>query len=227
MFGYNVKAAVEDSNQIIVAAEVHNKPTDYEALPVLLDNIEKDYKEKPKEVLGDLGYKSAKNLKELEERGITPYVATGSDEYKDVNIEFSEQVQPTGEKHIYKCMSGKILPLHARRQDGRTEFKITADFCDGCPHQSVCKAFGKKTVSIMSEENRLLVNQLLERSRTEEYKEVYRKRKFIVEPPFGNIKNKGMKILVVGYEKVSIWWKMACTAHNIGKLINHKALARV
>lgn len=227
MFGYNVQAAVEESNQIIVAAGVHNKPTDYEALPGLLDDIEDDYNDKVEEVLGDLGYKSVKNLKELEKRRITPYIATGSDEYKDVNIAFSEQLEFTGEKHIYKCLSGRILPLFARRRDGRTEFKITTGFCDGCPHQSECQAFGKKTISIMSEENRLLMNRLLERSRTEEFKDVYRKRKFIIEPVFGNIKNKGMKILVTGYKKVSTWWKMACTAHNVGKIINHMAQVRV
>ena len=76
----------------------------------------------------------------------------------------------------------------------------------------------------MSEENRLRMKQLLERSRTEDFKEVYKKRKAIVEPIFGNIKNKGMKILVTGSKKVSTWWKMSCTAHNIEKIIKQKAL---
>ena len=53
----------------------------------------------------------------------------------------------------------------------------------------------------MSEENRLRMKQLLERSRTEDFKEVYKKRKAIVEPIFGNIKNKGMKILVTEKKK--------------------------
>jgi len=203
---------------------LHHKPTDYEALPPLLDRVEEILNDKPGEVLADMGYKSSTNLKELEEREITPYIAAGSNEYKNVDTEFLEQVEPTGEKHIYKCLSGKLLPLHARRKDGRTEFKISKDFCGDCSKKQECKAFGKKTICIMSEENRLRMKQLPERSRTEDFKEVYKKRKAIVEPIFGNIKNKGMKILVTGSKKVSTWWKMACTAHNIEKIIKQKAL---
>lgn len=50
-------------------------------------------------------------------------------------------------------------------------------------------------------------------------KEIYRMRKAIVETPFGNIKNKGIQIRVKGSKKVSSWWKMAATAHNIEKIV--------
>lgn len=66
---------------------------------------------------------------------------------------------------------------------------------------------------------------MLTRSRKKDYKEVYRRRKVIVEPVFGNIKNKGIKIFVTGKEKVERWWKMACTAHNIEKIIKNMAFA--
>ena len=57
--------------------------------------------------------------------------------------------------------------------------------------------------------------------RTTEVIEIYKRRKAIVEPVFGNIKNKGMKILVKGKQKVSLWWKLATTAHNIEKMIKY------
>ena len=50
--------------------------------------------------------------------------------------------------------------------------------------------------------------------------QVYRRRKAIVEPVFGNIKsNKEMRILIKGRRKVGLWWKMAATAHNIEKIV--------
>jgi transposase len=227
MFGYNAQAAVEETNQIIMAAVIHDKATDYEALPKLIEKIEENYDEKPEEVLTDTGYRSVKNLEVLEEKEITPYIAPGSKTYEDIEIQFTEQIKVTEEKHIYTCMSGKKLQLFARRSDGRTEFKITKEFCENCPYTSECKAFGKKTISIMKEEDRQRINRLLERSRTEKFKEVYKRRKAIVEGVFGNIKNKGIKILVNGIEKVNVWWKMACTAHNIEKIVKYMALNKV
>jgi transposase len=224
MFGYNVQAAVDETNQIIIAAEIHDKATDYEALPELIEVIEENYDEKPEEVLADTGYKSVNNLEVLEEKEISPYIAVGSKTYNDIEPQFTEQIKATSEKHIYTCMSGKKLQLFARRSDGRTEFKITKEFCKDCPYTAECKAFGKKTISIMKEEDRQRINRLLERSRTEKFKEVYKRRKAIVEGIFGNIKNKGIKILVTGVEKVNVWWKMACTAHNIEKIVKYMAL---
>jgi transposase len=224
MFGYNVQAAVEDSHQIIVAAEIHDKPTDYGALPVLVNKIEEDYREKPKEILADLGYKSVTNLKLLEDKEITPYIAAKSKEHDILDEQFSEQVKPTEKKHIYTCMNEKELPVHSRRSNGRTEFIIKAGFCEGCAKKDNCKAFDKNIITLMAEEDRLIINKHIKRTRTVGFKEIYKKRKVIVEPVFGNIKNKGMKILVTGKEKVSTWWKMACTAHNIEKIIKTMAL---
>ena len=53
-------------------------------------------------------------------------------------------------------------------------------------------------------------------------KAVYARRKVIVEPVFGNIKNKGMRILRKGRGNASCWWKIACTAHNIEKIVRHR-----
>ena len=57
------------------------------------------------------------------------------------------------------------------------------------------------------------------RMQSEEGRQIYRRRKVIVEPIFGNIKNKGMRILVRGKAKVTTWWRMSCTAHNVEKII--------
>ena len=55
--------------------------------------------------------------------------------------------------------------------------------------------------------------------RTDEAIKLYRERKAVVEPVFGNIKNKGMRILVKGRSKVKTWWKIAATAYNLEKMV--------
>lgn len=215
MFGYNAQAAVDEETQIIVAASIHDKPTDYGALPDLLDQVAENCHSQPKAILADRGYKSAENVKAIEARSATAYIAVGKEE--EVTEQFFEQLVPTGEPHEYKCRSGNILPIESRSK-GRTTFKLSPEFCQGCAFTATCKAFGKKRVSIMPEEDRKIIADLHQRARQSEYKEVYRRRKVIVEPVFGNIKNKGLRIFVVGRKKVSAWWALVCTAHNIEKM---------
>ena len=52
-------------------------------------------------------------------------------------------------------------------------------------------------------------------------KEVYKKRKEIVEPVFGHIKNKGFRgFSLRGYEKVKGEFSLVCAVHNIKKIVN-------
>jgi len=221
MFGYNVQAAVEEKNQIIVAAHLHNKATDYQALPALLEQTSENCKQAPSEVLADLGYKSADNIIAIEEANALPIVAVGTNESVAVDVEFFEQVQPTGRPNEYSCMRGTVLSAYPRKKNGRTEFSLRKGYCNGCAFSSSCKAYGKSQISIPSEKQRTALVRLHNRSKTEEFKEVYKRRKAIVEPVFGNIKNKGIRILLKGRDKVSTWWQMACTAHNIEKIIKY------
>lgn len=219
IFGYNAQAVVDEKTQIIVAADIHSKATDCEALPELLEQTKHSCGALPKQILADLGYKSVENLKSIEQAHCTPFIAMGTQDKQTIEVQFSEQITYKGKPHEYQCMAGKPLLVEARRKDGRTEFKLPERFCTDCKFAATCKAFGKKTMSVMSEQDRQTMNQNLGRSRTEEFKEIYKYRKAIVEPVFANIKNKGMRILVIGKSKVSLWWKLACTAHNIEKII--------
>jgi hypothetical protein len=49
---------------------------------------------------------------------------------------------------------------------------------------------------------------------------IYRKRKVIVEPVFGQIKNSGFRRFSVrGYKKTSGEFSLVCTVHNIKKIM--------
>jgi hypothetical protein len=51
-------------------------------------------------------------------------------------------------------------------------------------------------------------------------KEIYKKRKVIVEPVFGQIKNIGFRgFNVRGYEKTSGEFSLVCAVHNIKKIM--------
>ena len=226
-YGYNAQAAVDAQSQIIVAAELHNNPQDSQALPMMLDKVEENCGLCAAEVLADSGYLSDANLEAVEAKGSTPYIAAGRGE-DTVETTAVEQVIPTGSPHEYLCPAGMPLPISAQRRDGRTTIQLPEGFCEGCPLQGSCQVFKKtrtvKTITIISEPKRQARSNNLARLRSAKGKDIYRRRKAIVEPVFGNIKsNKGLRIFVKGRSKVGLWWKMAATAHNLEKIVGSMA----
>lgn len=74
---YNTQIAVDEAEQIIVAASVTQSASDVDELVPLLDQVERTTRRKPRRALADAGYRSESNLRELEKRGIEGFVAFG------------------------------------------------------------------------------------------------------------------------------------------------------
>lgn len=74
---YNCQIAVEENFQLIVGQSVTEKANDKGQLQPMIEAIEAQAGQKPKEVLADSGYGSEKNFKYLARRHIAGYVATG------------------------------------------------------------------------------------------------------------------------------------------------------
>jgi transposase len=74
---YNGQLAVDTKAQIIVACDLTDAAVDAGRLVPLLERIEHNLAQRPKEVSADVGYCSEANLRALGERGINGYLATG------------------------------------------------------------------------------------------------------------------------------------------------------
>jgi transposase len=227
-YGYNAQAAVDETSQVIVAAELHDSPADMKALPDMLEKVDEVCGKNPDEVLADSGYHSGDNLMSIESGGMVPLIANALGE-KSASVNASEHLVFTGTAHQYQCMIEKPLKTVSRQSNGKTIISIPTGHCDGCDRHADCQLYSKreaKTISVAREDHRQAIVRNAKRLRSESGKKTYRSRKAIVEPVFGNIKsNKGINILVKGRKKVAAWWKMAATAHNIEKVINRLALA--
>jgi len=221
MYGYNCQAAVDGDHQIIVAAELHDSAADTQALVPVLEKVKKNCERNPKEVLADAGYKSAENLEAMPSE-TTAYIAVGKGEFNPERnhleaLEFDDKADG------YQCPAGKLIPTERRRKDGSRRLKMGTEFCSGCQYAATCplEPYAKRNgvFNVPPENRRLLIVQHQQRMNSESGRRIYRLRKSIVEPVFGNIKNKRLRICVRGESKVARWWKMACTAHNIEKII--------
>lgn len=219
-FGYNVQAAVDEKSQIIVAAEIHENQSDQGALTEMMDKVKENCGAYPAKTLADCGYNSLKNIGEVESRNSEAIIPLDV-EYKESREHTCEQIRKGSGQREYFCMNDRLLSLATRVTTGHLIFKLSPEFCQSCPLQANCRLFGKKTVQILDDEPRERFIKHIQKTRTDEFKEDYRRRKAIVEPVFGNIKNKGIRILVRGNEAVSNWWQIASIAHNLEKLVRH------
>jgi len=71
---YNCQVAVDEKEQIIVAAEVVNEENDLHQMEPMIQNVKNTLGYKPTIVLADAGYFSYENLKFLQNEGIDAYI---------------------------------------------------------------------------------------------------------------------------------------------------------
>jgi len=71
---YNAQAAVDSANQVIVAAEVTNQPTDRRQAMLMMQQVKENTGELPREMSADAGYFSSDEVTKLIAAGIDTYV---------------------------------------------------------------------------------------------------------------------------------------------------------
>lgn len=76
---YNAQIAVDEAEQIVVAAHVTQNANDVQELEPLMDQVEENLGEYPRKALADAGYRSESNFQGLEDRDIEGFVVFGRD----------------------------------------------------------------------------------------------------------------------------------------------------
>jgi hypothetical protein len=95
--------------------------------------------------------------------------------------------------------------------------------CAHCAHAGSCCKNPEKRRVISRDQYEGHRERLRRRMAMEDGREIYKRRKYTVEPRIGHIKhNMGLRrFLRRGIEKVKTEWIMACTAVNLGILLRH------
>lgn len=227
---YNVQATVDDLNHVIVAPGVTNNPSDNTQLIKQVDKGIQNIGEKPGEVSADSGYQGGPNLMALEERGIEGYIPQGNnperEERKTVEIKYkADNFKYDGNKDIYVCPEGRELvfrSLHRVKQatGSYTERVYRGKSCHGCKASAMCTKNPDKGRTIKRNELLPFIAKAKKRLSTDEGKRIYAKRKGIVEPVFGVIKQvmNFRQFLLRGLDKVRSEWELVCLAYNIRKI---------
>jgi transposase len=225
---YNGQIAVEGSHGVIVAASLTNNPTDYEALVALVEETKENTGEKPLEVLGDSGFSSYENLQYLEAREIEGYIPDQRQEslrkgtcqhpgFQRDRFRYDE-----GEDR-YSCPLGKSLPYKGLlKRRGKPDLRMYKGIeCEGCEQKAQCTKADYRSISLDPRE--FLMQKMRARLETEGGKKKYGKRKYMVEPVFGDMKyNQKMgRLLLRGRIKAKGEFLMMCIAHNLKKVAKY------
>ena len=159
---------------------------------------------------------------------IDVYIATGKGEKKDQRplddskrkIKKSDFIYDE-DRDCFVCPAGNTLELKSTNSDGKKVYQAVKAECDACLYRARCcssKRGSSRTIS--TDDKEPLRQKMNEKMEQQSSKEIYKKRKKIVEPVFGQIKNSGFRgFSLRGYEKGSGEFSLACAVHNFKKIV--------
>ena len=227
-YSYNPQISVDKDNQIIVGQHVSQNANDKKEVKAALKEVKVTTGHLPEKMSMDNGYLSGDNLEAVHSSGVDTYIATHKGEKRNKTpLEECERkivksdFEYNETDNSFNCPGGQKLIMISENKDGVKKFQGNSEVCANCPlTERCCKSTKGAARTITTDDKeplRLLMNQKME---AEDSKEIYKQRKVIVEPVFGQIKNTGFRgFSVRGKEKVAGEFSLVCATHNVKKMI--------
>jgi transposase len=233
-YAYNAQAAVDAESGVIVAAALTNDAPDVGHLPALvaevraLREVAAVADDDLTTMSADAGYFSGENAAE-DRDGLDLLIAAGRDDPATAasrsGIWSAECFGYDAARDVWVCPADKrllrqVTPPGATGRPSKHRYLASREDCAICPLRARCLKPG--------EERRLLVSQrsrptgaMRFKLRQPDARRRYARRKAIVEPVFGQLKEaRGFSTLSLrGLARAAGEYLLACLAHNLGKLL--------
>jgi transposase len=231
--GYSAQVAADAENQVIVAVKAAAQPTDSDQLNPMLQEIEKTVGQAAEQLVADSGYYTDDAILEAG-RSETDCIVPDSETAAGLNNPQRGQSE-RGAYHVsrfvydeandeFTCPQGKVLAFwRNHNRSGPTKIYQCQD-CAGCPVREFCTNNARGFRSIEVRPDHAEVRKIRERFKDETVREVYRKRKRIIEPIFGRWQhNWGIRRLRLrGRAGFSAELHLLAIAHNVTKLFRFR-----
>jgi transposase len=221
----NVQIAVDRKHKLVIANDVTNDPGDRAWLsPMALQA--KAVLEHPCEVVADMGYYHGDEVKACVEAGITPYVVRPiTSANKKLGLFSKDDFHYDGATDTYQCPAGESLTFRFETVEVGRHIRYYAT--------SACKAWALKQACTRSKEGRRITRwvdeHLLEEmaQRVGRRPEVMKRRKTLVEHPFGTMKRgwDAGYFLMRGLEKGRAEFSLTVLAYNLRRVLNIVGMA--
>ena len=227
-YAYNAQISVDGKSQVIVGQHVSQQANDAQEVAPALDEVEETSGRLPEKLSLDNGYYSGKNLQETSDRKVEAYIATDRGEKRGkgdldaskrylVKADFRYDEEQDG----FHCPGGQLLRLKTTRGTGQRVYQGDIDECRSCAYyRRCCRSKSGAARTITSDGKEPLRRAMNERMSKPESQAIYARRKTIVEPVFGQIKNSGFRGFGLrGKAKVAGEFSLVCVAHNLKKIM--------
>lgn len=227
-YAYNGQISVDSQHQIIVGQHVSDRANDQQEVEAGLASIEQNTGALPEKMSLDNGYHSGANLATLEKAGVDTYIPSGreglsSDKASDDPQRRLQKSDFTYDKSAdeFTCPHGQRLALKSVDKNGRRQYQGQAKVCTACAdYPRCCQSQSGQGRIVTTEAREDLRQKMRVKMESVEAKTIYSKRKVIVEPVFGQIKNKGFRgFSLRGKSKVAGEFSLVCLAHNMKKMV--------
>lgn len=231
MAAYNVQTGIDAKHKMIVLAEVHTNATDIELLKVNVENLNNQLAIVPKEVIADKGFGNLDDIQAIEESGqtncIIPLRESASKKRDKQN-----RISFTYDKHNDQFICHRNKPLRPidsyQKHRNQIRRKYRGIDCAGCPQRTECTTspHGRMVIRNINQE---WIDGYRLRLETPAILEKIKKRKGLVEHPFGTIKTIMGKhgFLLTKLPKVQIEIDLLTTVYNIKRLLNIDSLEKI
>ncbi len=184
--GYNVQAAVDTTNHLIVAHEVTNIGNDRNALANTAELARVELGAEKLDVVADRGYFNGEEILACELSGITVTLPKPQTSGAKAKGRFGKQdFVYVAAEDVYRCPAGKTLPLRSTViEDGKKMHRYWTNECGECPLKAQCTPSAERRISRWAHE------AVIERvqARLDSNPDAMRQRRSTVEHPFGTIK---------------------------------------
>lgn len=227
-YRYNGQISVDEDNQIIVGQHVSQQANDKQEVKPALKRLEEAAGKLPDRMSLDNGYMSGSNLETLDESSVDAYIATNKGE-KTPKTALDESDRKLAKSDFdydekqdnFTCPSGQKLVVIREEKNGTKIYQGNSQTCDACPYKPRCCQSKKgKARTIKTDDKEPLRKKMNEKMEEKKSKEIYKARKVIVEPVFGQIKNRGFRgFSLRGIEKVAGEFSLICATHNMKKIV--------
>ncbi len=227
---YNVQTSVDAKYNLIVNYDVVQDAND----KCQLSNMAVESKEilgsKNLEVLADTGYYSGKEVKKCLDNEIIPYISETriSHDEKITSEFYADKFKYDNEKDHYVCPNNQELTFKGTKKSerGYTVRLYKTPSCQNCEFKPKC-ALSEKGRTIHRSEYAEYLEDM--RNRLKSNKKKVRKRKAIVEHPFGTIKESFgyRKLLMKGLANVKTEMGLAILAYNMKRAINELGIKKL
>ena len=218
--GYNVQAAVDTENHLIVAHEVTNVGSDRAQLASTAKAAKEALHVEKLEAVADRGYFSGEEIKACDDAGITVTLPKPMTSGSKSEGRFGKQdFVYLPEEDVYRCPAGEKLTYRFTTEDrGQRLRKYSTNACGICALKAQCTK-GKQRVITRWEHEEIIE---LVQERLDKNPDAMRTRRETVEHPFGTLKMRmgATHFLCKTLPKVATEMALCVLTYNLTRVLN-------